>query len=62
MDTLINFAKENFQLITLLVGVLGVIVAFVDVLCEHNAKKRKKQNKGTPDENQCLMNNKTAIK
>lgn len=47
MDTLINFAKENFQLINLLVGVLGVIIAFIAVVYEVKARKRKKDNKTT---------------
>ena len=42
MDTLINFAKENFQLINLLVGVLGVLIAFIAVVYEVKARKRKK--------------------
>lgn len=45
METLIHFAKENFQLITLLVGLLGVIVAVITLLHEINTRKRKKDNK-----------------
>ena len=45
METLIHFAKENFQLITLLVGLLGVIVAVITLLHEINTHKRKKDNK-----------------
>lgn len=43
MDTLINFAKENYQLICLLVGLLGVVIAFVSLIHEIKARKRKKQ-------------------
>lgn len=43
MNTLINFAKENFQLINLLVGVLGVLIAFIAVVYELKARKRKKE-------------------
>lgn len=45
METLIHFAKENFQLITLLVGLLGVIVAVITLLHAINTHKRKKDNK-----------------
>ena len=47
MDTLINFAKENFQLINLLVGVLGVLIAFIAVVYEVKARKRKKDKNPT---------------
>ena len=50
MDSLISFAKENFQLITFFVGVLGVIIAFIAVIYELKAKKRKKQKNDTPEE------------
>jgi hypothetical protein len=46
MDTLITFAKENYQLITLFVGLLGVIIAIIAVIYEVNARKRKNNNKG----------------
>lgn len=49
MDTLITFAKENYQLITLLVGLLGVIVAFIAVIYEFKAKKRNKHKKDSPE-------------
>ena len=50
MDTLITFAKENYQLITLLVAVLGVIIAIIAVIHELNTKKRKNQEKDNPEE------------
>ena len=50
MDTLINFAKENFQLINLFVGVLGVLIALIAVIYELKARKRKKQTKDKPEE------------
>lgn len=50
MDSLFNFAKENFQLISLFVGVLGVIVAFIAVIYELKAKKRKKKKNDIPEE------------
>ena len=40
MDTLMSFAKENFQLITLFVGLLGVLVSIWAVYYE--IKKRRK--------------------
>lgn len=49
MDTLINFAKENFQLINLLVGVLGVLIAFIAVVYELKARKRKKDKHNTEE-------------
>lgn len=50
MDTLITFAKENYQLITLLVGILGVLIAFIAVVHELKARKRNKQMKDGPKE------------
>ena len=41
MDTLITFAKENFQLITLVVGLIGVVIAFITLIHEVKARKRK---------------------
>lgn len=46
MDTLASFAKENFELITLLVGLLGVLVSIWAVYYE--IKKKRKQ-KGKQD-------------
>ena len=45
MDSLFTFCKENYQLITLLVGLLGVIIAFVTLIHELNARKRRKNKK-----------------
>lgn len=41
MDTLTSFAKENFQLITLFVGLLGVLASIWAVYYE--VKKKRKQ-------------------
>ena len=41
MDSLITFCKENFDLITLLVGVIGVIISVISVIYE--LRKRKKE-------------------
>ena len=39
-----TFAKENFDLITLFVGLLGVVIAVVALVYE--MKKKKRNNKG----------------
>ena len=43
MDSLITFAKNNFDLITLLVGFIGVVVSVISVIYE--VRKRKRNNK-----------------
>lgn len=40
MDALMSWAKENFDLITLFVGLLGVVIAILSLIVE--LKKRKK--------------------
>ena len=45
MDTLFDFAKQNYQLITLVVGLLGVLIAFITLIHELNSQKRKNNNK-----------------
>ena len=42
MDTLASFAKENFELITLLVGLLGVLVSIWAVYYEIKKKRKQK--------------------
>ena len=42
MDWLISFGKENFDLINLAVGFIGVVVAIIALMVEIKAKKRKK--------------------
>ena len=42
MDTIITFAKENFDLITLFVGVVGVVVSVISVYYEMKVKKNEK--------------------
>ena len=42
MDWLISFGKENFDLINLTVGFIGVVVAIIALMVEIKAKKRKK--------------------
>lgn len=42
MDALISWAKENYDLISLLVGIIGIIIGFISVVHELNGRKRKK--------------------
>ena len=49
MDTLIKFAKENYELITLLVGLLGVLIAFITLIHELKVRKRKNGRKDARD-------------
>lgn len=41
MDTIMSWAKENFQLITLFVGIVGVIVSIITAVYELKKKKEK---------------------
>lgn len=41
MEIIISWTKENFDLICLLVGVIGVLIAFISVIYEIKAKKTK---------------------
>ncbi len=50
MDTLFSFAKENYQLISLLVGLIGVLVAFLALIHELKVRKRNKQKKDSPED------------
>jgi hypothetical protein len=43
MDSIITFAKNNFDLICLLVGLIGVVVGIISVIDE--VRKRKSKNK-----------------
>ena len=49
MDSITQFAKENFQFILLFLSVLGVIIAFISVVKEVQYKKRRKQKKTESD-------------
>ena len=42
MEALISWAKENFDLITLLVGVVGVLIAILSLVDEIRKRKNKK--------------------
>ena len=43
MDALVTFAKENFQLIILFVGLTGVAVSCVALVHELKLRKRKNE-------------------
>lgn len=42
MDALMTWAKENYNLISLFVGVVGVIIAVISLMYEIKKKKEKK--------------------
>lgn len=44
MDSITEFAKENYQLICLFVGLLGMVVGIISVIYEIKARKHKKNN------------------
>lgn len=41
MDSIITFCKENFDFITLLVGVIGVVISVISVIYELRQRKKK---------------------
>ena len=45
MDSLISFVKNNFQLIILLLSMLGVLVAILSLYVEIKKRKRKNEHK-----------------
>ena len=45
MDTIMTWAKENYDLITIMVGVLGVVISVITLFYE--IKKRKNRKEGT---------------
>jgi hypothetical protein len=45
MDALFTFAKENFDLISLFVGIVGVVIGFISVIYELKERKKKKSKK-----------------
>lgn len=45
MNSFISFCKENFDLITLLVGVIGVFISIISVIYELKQRKRKTEEK-----------------
>jgi len=45
MDAIWDWAKHNFDLITLFVGILGVVIGVISLICEIKKKKSKHENK-----------------
>ncbi|MBQ9285973.1 MAG: hypothetical protein IJ209_06820 [Bacteroidaceae bacterium] len=45
MDSFITFCKENFDLITLLVGVIGVVISVISVIYEMKQWKKRQGGK-----------------
>ena len=43
MDAMWDWAKENFDLISLFVGIIGVVIAVISLMYEIKKKKEKKQ-------------------
>ena len=43
MDTIMAWAKENFDLITLFVGLVGVVIAVISLFYELKKKKAQKK-------------------
>jgi hypothetical protein len=41
MDTIMIWAKENYDLIGLLVGVIGVLISIIGIVYDMKKKKRK---------------------
>ncbi len=44
MDTIISFAKENYDLIVLVVAALGVLISIFSVVVEIKKKRQRKGN------------------
>ena len=44
MDSIISFAKDNFDLITLIIGFIGVMMAVISLLVEVRKKRQQKKN------------------
>ena len=43
MDSVISFAKNNYDLITLMIAIVGVLVSVVSVIYEYKKRKSEKQ-------------------
>ena len=41
-DTVITWAKENYMFISLIVGVIGVVIAFISLVYEIKKRKERK--------------------
>ncbi len=43
MDSITTWLKQNYDLVSLAVGVLGVLVGVISVICELKRKNNKKR-------------------
>ena len=43
MESIMTWAKENYDLISLFVGIVGVVIAMISLLYEIKKKKEKKK-------------------
>ena len=46
METIMTWAKENYDLITIMVGVLGVVISVITLFYEIKKRKNRKEGKG----------------
>ena len=44
MNTIITFAKENYELICLLIGIIGIVIGFISLIHELKEKKKRRNN------------------
>ena len=42
MEAIMDWAKENFNLISLFVGIIGIVIAVISLMYEIKKKKEKK--------------------
>ena len=42
MEAILDWAKENFNLISLFVGIIGVVIAVISLMYEIKKKKEKR--------------------
>ena len=43
MEAILDWAKENFNLISLFVGIIGVVIAVISLMYEIKKKKEKEK-------------------
>jgi hypothetical protein len=43
METIMNFCKENYDLIGLFIGIVGVVIAVISLMDELKKRKAKKK-------------------
>jgi len=47
MESIMTWAKENYDLITLMVGFVGVVIAFINLICVIKKKKKGHESERT---------------